>query len=119
MKNILLTGSGIVFLLLAAIGLFIPIWPTTPFVLLAAGCLSTAPRLQQKVLKIPFFKEHIENYQTRQGLSKKTFITSLVFLWGMLILSMILKKQLWFTLLLSAVGIGVTIHIVWISKRRK
>ncbi len=119
MKNILLTAGGLVFLLLGAIGLFIPVWPTTPFVLVAAGCLSAAPTLQAKVMKIPFFSEHIKNYQTKQGLSKKTFIASLVFLWGMLILSMVLKNQLWFTLLLSLVGGGVTIHIAWVSKKRR
>lgn len=118
-KTIILVALGFIFLGIGAIGLFLPIWPTTPFVLLAVGCFSTAPRIKQWVLKIPFFKDHIENYENRTGLSNKTFWFSMIWLWGMLILSMFLIQKFWMTMLLLLVGTSVTIHILYMTKARE
>ncbi len=117
-KNALLIAAGFLFLLIGAIGLFLPVWPTTPFVLLSAGCLAGSPRLRMKIMRIGFFREHIENYQNRQGLSNKTLAFSLAYLWGMLLISMLLILKPWMTLLLSAIGIAVTIHLLCMAKRK-
>ena len=84
-RTILLTGAGLLLLALGAIGVFLPVLPTTPFVLAGVGCLSGTPKLRAKVLQISFFREYFENYQNRNGLSTKIVIKSLVYLWGMLI----------------------------------
>lgn len=117
-KNSLRIGAGFIFLTLGGIGLFLPVWPTTPFVLLAFACFSCSPELQEKILKIRFFREHIENYQTRQGLSTRTTAISLGYLWGMMILSIIIVSMLWLTIVLTVIGIMVTIHILHMAKRR-
>ena len=117
-KTILLSGLGFFFLGLGAIGLVLPVWPTTPFVLLSAACFTSTPRIKARIMKIRFFKEYIESYEQKSGLSKKTVTKSLIWLWGMLLLSMFIMKVLWLSLLLSAIGIAVTTHILWISKPR-
>ena len=116
MKTIILTGAGFVFLGLGAVGLLLPIWPTTPFVLVSAACFSYSPRLRAKIMSIGFFKEHFENYQTRQGLSRKTVWISLGYLWGMLLISMLLMSRLWSTCLLCSVGAAVTVHILLMAR---
>lgn len=118
-KTILLGSLGFIFLGIGTIGLFLPIWPTTPFVLLAVGCFSTTPHIKERVLKIPFFKDHIENYEKRTGLSNKTFCISMIWLWGMLILSIFLIHKAWMTALLILIGICVTIHILYMTKARE
>lgn len=117
-KIIILTILGFFFLGLGAIGLLLPIWPTTPFVLVSASCFVCTPRLRAKILRIPFFKEHIQNYEKRMGLSRKTITISLVYLWGMMLLSMILIRRLPIFLMLSFIGAAVTIHILWMSKAK-
>ena len=117
-KNILLTTAGIIFLGLGAIGLFLPVWPTTPFVLAAVGFLGCNPTLQEKVLQVPFVREYANSYYHKKGLSGKTVGLSLVFLWTMLLLSALTIKKLWLTCLLAVIGISVTIHIVWVSRDR-
>lgn len=109
---------GFVALSLAAVGLFFPVLPTTPFVLLAVGCFSTTPKLRAKVLKIRFVREYYDSYTAGEKLRQKTVATSLVFLWLMLGISMLLTNTLWVVLLLSAVGIAVTTHILWIAGGR-
>lgn len=117
-KRILLTGAGFVFLALGAIGIVFPIWPTTPFVMLSAACFTASPQLRARIMKISFFREHIENYRTRTGLRRKTVILSLTYLWGMLVLSMVLIRQLPITALLVLVGSAVTVHILWMARAR-
>ena len=115
-KKILMPSIGFVFLGLGAIGVVLPIWPTTPFVLVSVACFSSSPRIKAKIMKIPFFNEHIENYNTRKGLSLKTILISLIWLWGMLIISMVLMRALWAFILLSVIGSAVTTHILFVSR---
>ena len=72
MKSIIVIGLGYVFLCIAVIGIVIPIWPTTPFVLISVACFSSSPNMRKTILRFPFFKEHIENYSNKKGLSKKS-----------------------------------------------
>ena len=117
-KNIIFMVLGLIFLGLGLIGMFLPIWPTTPFVIAGAGCLSSTPKIHSKIMKVPFFNEHIKNYKNKKGLNKKTVFFSLFFLWGMLIFSMISMRKVHLNILLAVIGISVTIHILWVSRDR-
>ncbi len=118
-KNIFLTAAGFLLLGLGAVGAFVPILPTTPFVLTASACFAGNPKLRGWLLKSAFFQEHLTNYQRRTGLQKRTVCVSLTFLWGMLCLSMALSGKLWVVLLLCGVGIAVTLHILCIARPKK
>ena len=117
-KVVLLTIVGFLFLGMAAIGLLLPIWPTTPFVLVSVACFSSTPRIKAGIMKIPFFREHVENYENRTGLSKKTTKISLIWLWSMLALSMELTRDIKIAAMLSIIGAAVTIHILLMSRAK-
>lgn len=119
MKKFLFTALGFLLLALGALGAVIPVLPTTPFVLLSLACFSLNPAVRERVLRIKFFNEFFENYKNGGGVSKKTFILSLVWLWGMLLISFLLVKTLWVLLLLALVGILVTAHLLFIKKKGK
>ena len=68
------------------------------------------------MMRVPFFNQHIQNYQNRTGLSRKTVVVSLLFLWGMLLLSGLLVKTFWVIALLFLVGVAVTTHILWVAR---
>ncbi len=118
-RTMLLAGIGFLCLGLGAVGVFLPVWPTTPFVLVSAACFSTTPRLKAKIMKLAFFREHIENYEHRTGLSRRTVGISLGYLWIMLLLSMALLRNGWMTLGLMAIGASVTLHILWMAKSKE
>lgn len=118
LKKLLLTGLGFIFLGLGAIGLLLPVWPTTPFVLLSFACFSSSPRLRAYIMKLSFFREHIENYESRTGLSQKTVRISLIWLWAMLLLSVLLTRKLQLALLLFLIGTAVTTHILWMARAK-
>ena len=119
LKQKILIGLGFLFLLLGAIGIFLPVLPTTPFVLLASACFSSSKRLTLWLKKSKVFGEYITNYQERNGLKRSTVIKSLSFLWIMLILSMVLIAQIWSVILLTSIGSIVTIHILIIAKPKE
>ncbi len=117
-KAILLTIAGFLLLGVGALGIVLPVLPTTPFVLLASGCFAGNPTMRAFVMRSRFFSEHMTNYRQRTGLKKRTIAISLCFLWAMLCLSMIAIGKLWGVVLLCAVGAAVTIHILYISRPR-
>jgi len=118
MKTLLLTVIGFLFIGLGAIGLLLPVWPTTPFILVSVACFSSSPCIRAQILRISFFREHIENYEKRTGLSRKTVWISLGWLWGMMILSVALLQSYWISLLLFLVGAAVTSHILWMARAK-
>ncbi len=119
LKNVLLAGAGFLLLAMGAVGLVLPVWPTTPFVLAAAGCFVSTPKLHACVMKIPFVNEYIRNYEDKKGLPGKTVAISLIFLWTMLLISAFHIRTAWIICCLALVGIAVTAHILSIAKPRK
>ncbi len=75
---------GLLALLLGVIGIFLPLLPTTPFILLAAFCFSrSSQRLHQWLLQHPLFGVLIQDWQQHGVIRTKTkwltTITMLVF----------------------------------------
>lgn len=111
-KNILLVGIGFVSLGFGAIGILVPILPTTPFVLVAALCFSIgSPKLQKKLMKSEFFKEYIEYYEKDVGVPRKTVRKSIIFVWIGLIFSILLTRKICLGVLLISIGIAVSIYL--------
>ena len=119
LKTVLICCAGFLMLALGLIGIFLPIWPTTPFILVASGCFASVPALYSRILKIPFVNEYIKNYKDRRGVSRKTVAVSLIFLWVMLLIPALRTDKLWLMCLLALIGIAVTIHILLISRPGK
>lgn len=64
------TGLGLCFLLLAAVGVVVPLLPTTPFVLLAAGCFArSSPRLHRWLLNSTLFGPSLHHWEQHRCLS--------------------------------------------------
>jgi uncharacterized membrane protein YbaN (DUF454 family) len=99
---------------LAVFGMFIPILPTTPFLLLAAACYArSSDRFLNWLLHNPWFGAYIRNYREGRGMPRLTKIFTLSALWATLILSGTFAVSAWWLrLLLVVVGTGVTIHLL-------
>ena len=119
LKDRILIVIGFIFLTIGVIGLFFPVLPTTPFVLLASACFTSSKRLTDWLKRSNLFGDYIINYKERKGLKKITVIKSLSFLWIMLFISITVIQALWSAILLSCIGIAVTIHVVWMSKPKE
>lgn len=119
LKGYLFIALGFLLLLLGAVGVLVPILPTTPFVLLASGCFAYgSPRLSAWLEHSKYFGEFIRNYKTKTGVGKSTKIKALLFLYCTLGLSFFLTSSLHLRLLLLVVAVGVSIHIFMIKTKK-
>jgi len=111
---------GVLALILGAFGVFVPLLPTTPFVLLAAICFSKSNhKFYERIRRNPYFGAYVENYHTKKGIDMSLKIKSIIFLWGSLTLSMILLQTTWVYAVLCIVGIGVTAHLLLIKTKKE
>ena len=119
-KRIVLTILGFVFLGLGAVGVALPVMPTTPFVLLAAMCFSSGNnRVARWLRSNRIFGPYIENYRTKQGISRTLKAASIIFVWAGLIISMTVMRTLWISILLGIIGAGVTVHLLMIKTKKQ
>lgn len=119
-KNALLLGLGGISIAFGFIGIFLPILPTTPFVLVAAGCFSaSSPSMYKKLAKSRYFGQFVENYKEKTGIERKVKVTALVFLWATLCISSLVFPTTLVRIILLAVGIGVTVHICMIKEKSR
>lgn len=111
-KRTLYLIAGFFFVGLAFVGVFVPIMPTTVFLILATwSFMRSSEKYYVWLTTNKYFGRMIRNYNTFRGIEHKTRIKSLIVLWVTLIISMILVKIWWVILILIAVGIGVSWHL--------
>jgi uncharacterized membrane protein YbaN (DUF454 family) len=112
LKKVLLITCGTIFLALGIVGVFLPLLPTTPFLLLTATCYArSSKRLLRKLFNNRLVGKYIRDYQQQRGIRKSIKIYVLTLLWMTISLSAIFTDKLWIRILLGCVAVGVTIHI--------
>lgn len=118
-KRAALIIGGYVFVGIGAIGIVVPILPTTPFLILAAICFgSSSPKARIWLENNRFFGEYIENYRTGAGVSRSRKVSAIVFLWVLLMISGFFMRHNTLVLcILAVVGTLVTIHILTLKGR--
>lgn len=95
---------------LGILGIFLPLMPTTVFLLMAAACYArSSERFHRRLVEHPVLGPYIQH---RRGLTtrQKTYI--LATLWVSLALTMFFTARApWMRALLVLVGVGVTLHV--------
>lgn len=108
--GILLTGIGI-------IGIFLPLLPTTIFLILASICfMKSSKRMNDWLVNHKYLGQYIKAYRDNTGMTVKSKITSIVMLWISISVS-----GFYFTdstpvrVLLLLIAVGVSIHLITIK----
>jgi hypothetical protein len=110
----LLITIGTLSVALGIVGMFVPILPTTPLLLLAAACYArSSDRFLNWLLYNRWFGAYIRNYREGRGIPRSTRTLTLLALWLTLGVSAAFAVSAWWVrLLLAAIGIGVTVHLL-------
>jgi uncharacterized membrane protein YbaN (DUF454 family)/ubiquinone/menaquinone biosynthesis C-methylase UbiE len=116
----LLILAGTVFTVIGIVGIFVPILPTTPFLLLAAACyLRGSEKFYHWLLNNKLFGFYIRNYIEGKGMPLKMKLFTLTLLWLSIGISIWIGTQnLTIRIILVLVAAGVTVHIITIKKRK-
>jgi uncharacterized protein len=119
--KVLLIAAGTICVALGAVGIFVPILPTTPFLLLAAACYCrSSEKMYQWLMGNRWFGHYIKNYREGKGLSIKTKIVALLVLWTTITYSTLFWIDiLIIQVVLLGVAVAVSTHIIKLPTFRK
>jgi uncharacterized protein len=116
-RRFLYVTAGLICVGLAYLGTFLPLLPTTPWVLLAGYCFArSSPRLERWLKRSPFFGRLLQDWQTHRGIRRPFKILAVVLVVTVVSLSIAFGGMptwlKWTTGGLAAVGIGVIVFVV-------
>jgi uncharacterized membrane protein YbaN (DUF454 family) len=100
---------------LGVIGAFLPLVPTTPFLLLAAACYArSSPRLLRWLNNNRLFGAYIRNWRAGRGIPRRDKIIAIGLIWLTIGASAIwFTSLLWVRILLIGIAAMVTAHLLW------
>lgn len=105
---------GSISVVLGIIGIFLPIMPTTIFLIIASYFfMKGSPALNEKLLSNKYLGVYIRNYREEKGMPLKSKINAILLLWASILTSAIFfVDNLIIKILLIVIAIGVTIYLL-------
>ncbi|MBQ7856568.1 MAG: YbaN family protein [Alistipes sp.] len=120
--NLFLAIIGVVSLVLGVVGIFLPLLPTTPFLLLSAAVwLKASPRLYQWLINHPVLGEYIRNFHQHRAIPLRVKVYSVSLVWltiGYCIVAVV-EQWWWAQLGLGLLATAITWHILSYKTLRK
>lgn len=111
--NIVLLATGWLSVGLGVIGIFLPVLPTTPFLLLAAWCfMRTSPRFYNWLVSHPKLGKYLVYYLEGKGIPLKAKIYSIVLMAIGMSFTIYWVPLIEVKILLPLVGVLVALYIV-------
>lgn len=99
--------------MLGVLGIFLPLLPATPFLLLASACyLRGSERLHRRLMGSRVLGTYIRNIQQRRGIPLRAKIITVVILWLSLLLSIYRIDIFPVQLMLGFIGVSSSVLIL-------
>jgi uncharacterized membrane protein YbaN (DUF454 family) len=113
MKRILYMTFGILCVVIGTIGIFFPILPTTPFLLLAAWLFSKSnEKFHHWLLNHPVHGQYIKDYLEKKAVKKRHRTKALILLWSGMALTIYLIGKPLVGIILASIAAIVTLHLL-------
>ena len=120
--RIFLIIIGSISLGLGVLGIFLPMLPTTPFLLLSAAVwLKASPRLYEWLLNHKVLGEYIRNFREHRAIPLRVKVISVSLVWltiGYCIFAVV-NEWLWAQLLMALLAIAISWHILSFKTLKK
>lgn len=110
----ILTAAGSLSLLLGVLGLFLPLLPTTPFLLLAAALYYRgSSSFYDRLMAHRTLGAYIVNFREKKAIPRRGKVACMVLLWlSMSYCIFFVVPYLWLKLLLAGIAAGVSVHVL-------
>lgn len=105
---------GSITLVLGILGIFLPVLPTTPFLLLTAFFyVRSSERLYNWLMNHRHLGPYIKSFREERAIPLRVKIVSITLLWGTLLYcTFAVTQKLWLQCLFIAIATSVTWHIL-------
>lgn len=112
-------GAGVLFLGLGILGMFLPVLPTTPFVLLAAACFArSSDRFYGWLLAHRAFGPMVREWRTHRSIPYRTKLVAIVLMAASLSTSIVFfVRPAWLQAALAVFGVGLALWLYRIPSR--
>lgn len=118
MVRTILIIAGTFFVGLGTLGIFLPLLPTTPFLLLAAACYArSSKKFYHWLLNNKIFGDYIKNYLEGRVIPPGVKILTIAVLWVTITISIIMISSCLIRIILVLIAIAVTAHIITIRAK--
>lgn len=108
-----LTGAGMVSTGLAVLGIFLPLIPTVPLLLLAAACFArSSERFHRRLLDHSRLGPIIRPYLAGVGIPRRAKTTAIILIWLTIPASALYIPIFWVRVLLIAIAASVTVYLL-------
>jgi len=98
---------------LGVIGAFLPVLPTTPFLILATVLsYNASPKIRQWILDHPVFGSTVQNYIETRSITVSALRSALIALWLCIAVSIFLVGNIWVGVTLLITGGLVTRYLL-------
>lgn len=109
---------GVISMVIGAIGIVVPVLPTTPFLILASLCfLRSSKKAYTYLYNNKHFGPYLKHYYTKQGIRAKDKWKAYIFLWSSMLISIALSSNIVMKMVLLIIMVCVTIHILKIKTK--
>lgn len=117
LKKILLIIVGTMAVAVGIIGIFIPVLPTTPFLLLAAACYgASSKKFYDWLMTNRWFGSHLKNYREGRGLPIKVKAGTIALMWSTMAISIaFFVDSPAAKAILLVIAVAVSVHILMIK----
>lgn len=106
LKRLFLLGVGWFFVAVAIVGIFLPLLPTTPFLLLSSACfVRSSPRAAQWLHQRSIFAPMIQNWHKHRAIDRKSKRLANGVIVISFIISIILVPTLWQKIMLAVMAV--------------
>ncbi|WP_299014795.1 YbaN family protein [uncultured Photobacterium sp.] len=113
-KRALLLSVGWLSIVLGILGVFLPLLPTTPFLLLASACfMRGSPRLSHWLHHHPHFGPVLRNWHENRAVSQAVKRRANITIVASFLLSLFLVPLLWHKFMLLVIG---SLLLIWFNR---
>lgn len=112
---------GTISLVLGILGIFLPLLPTTPFLLLTAALyFRGSPELYDWLMNHKYLGPYIRNYRENKAIPLRAKIISVTLVWATMSYCIIfVAPYLWLKIILFLIASGVSYHILSFKTLKK
>ena len=104
--------AGVLAVVLGILGLFLPLLPTTPFLLLASACFARgSSRLHGWLVNHRVFGVYLRNFEAGNGIPLRAKIVASIMMWSSLVVAMVRFEHLGLRITLVLVGCSVSLYL--------